>query len=105
MSEAQTIMDSLKFRFTLYGLFLLCGLSVFVVSYVSPELSIGSGALIALFSWRLGFRIEVRVSEPTGRSLLHSSFSLSCGSPGIQFSTALWCSHSTRHSTATLPHN
>src|SRR2546427_6018103 len=49
MSEAQTIMDSLKFRFTLYGLFLLCGLSVFVVSYVSPELSIGSGALIALF--------------------------------------------------------
>src|SRR3989442_8681850 len=49
MSEAQTIMDSLKFRFTLYGLFLLCGLSVFVGSYVSHELSIGTGSLIAVF--------------------------------------------------------
>jgi len=49
MSEAQTTAKSLKFRLTLYGLCLLCGFSVFAISFVSPELSIGSGALIALF--------------------------------------------------------
>ena len=49
MSEAQTPAKRLKFRLALYSLFLVCGLSVFAISYVSPELSIGSGALIALF--------------------------------------------------------
>lgn len=39
----------MKFRLALYGLFLLCGSSVFAISYVSPELSVGSGTLIALF--------------------------------------------------------
>src|SRR2546428_4142044 len=49
MSEAQTPAKSLKFRLALYGLFLLCGFSVFATSYVSPELSVGSATLIALF--------------------------------------------------------
>ena len=49
MSEAQTTTKSLRFRLGLYGLFLLCGFSVFAISYVSPELSIGTGALIAVF--------------------------------------------------------
>jgi membrane protease YdiL (CAAX protease family) len=64
MSEAQTTMKSLKFRLTLYGMFLLCGFSVFAISYLSPELSVGSGTLIAIFflaAWVLNRSSRFRI--------------------------------------------
>ena len=40
---------SLRFRLGLYALFLLCGFLVFAISYVSPDLSIGTATVPLLF--------------------------------------------------------